>query len=147
MDVSRRTPKPIDQNDQLGLGIHPHPGNISGPSCHAGSGWKKFREKDRFSACDAGHERERYLVAMLGEETNWVRNVKAAGGRARLRHGISEQVILQEVGASQRAPILKAYLQLAPGARPHVPISRDAPVSEFEKIASKYPVFKLDKII
>jgi len=86
-------------------------------------------------------------VAMLGEETNWVRNVKAAGGRARLRHGISEQVILQEVGASQRAPILKAYLQLAPGARPHVPISRDAPVSEFEKIASKYPVFKLDKII
>ena len=86
-------------------------------------------------------------MAMLGEETNWVRNVKAAGGRARLRHGISEQVILQEVDASQRAPILKAYLQLAPGARPHVPISRDAPVSEFEKIASKYPVFKLDKII
>ena len=27
---------------------------------------------------------ERYLVSMLGEETNWVQNVKAAGGRARL---------------------------------------------------------------
>ena len=88
---------------------------------------------------------ERYLVSMLGEETNWVQNVKAAGGRARLRHGISEQVLLEEVDVRQRAPILKAYLQLAPGARPHISISKDAPVSEFEKIASKYPVFRLEK--
>ncbi len=86
---------------------------------------------------------ERYLVSMLGEETNWVRNVRAAGGKARLVHGISEQVLLEEVAASQRAPILKAYLHLAPGARPHIPVSKDAPVSEFEKIASQYPVFKL----
>ncbi len=28
---------------------------------------------------------ERYLVSMLGEEVNWVRNVKAAGGKATLR--------------------------------------------------------------
>ena len=89
---------------------------------------------------------ERYLVAMLGEETNWVLNVKAAGGKARLRHGISEQVLLVEVDVRQRAPILKAYLQLAPGARPHISISKDAPVSEFENITSKYPVFRLETI-
>ena len=89
---------------------------------------------------------ERYLVSMLGEETNWVRNVKAAGGKARLRHGISEQVLLEEVDVRQRAPILKAFLQHAPGARPHISISKDAPVSEFEKIASKYPVFRLETI-
>ena len=89
---------------------------------------------------------ERYLVSMLGADTNWVRNIQAAGGRARLRHGISEQVFLQEVDISQRAPILKAYLQLAPGARPHVSVSKDAPISEFKKIASKYPVFRLDTI-
>ena len=89
---------------------------------------------------------ERYLVAMLGEETNWVQNVKATGGRARLRHGISEEVLLEEVDVKQRAPILKAYLQLAPGARPHIPVSKDAPASEFEKIASKYPVFRLETI-
>ena len=88
---------------------------------------------------------ERYLVSMLGEETNWVRNVKAAGGNARLRHGMSEQVLLEEVDVRQRAPILKAYLQLAPGARPHISVSKDAPVSEFEKIAAKYPVFRLEK--
>ena len=89
---------------------------------------------------------ERYLVAMLGEETNWVQNVKTAGGKARLRHGISEQVLQVEVDVRQRAPILKAYLQLAPGARPHIPISKDAPVSEFEKITSKYPVFRVETI-
>jgi len=90
--------------------------------------------------------RERYLVSMLGEDTNWVRNVRSAGGKARLRHGFSEQVLLEEVDVNQRAPILKAYLQIAPGARPHMAISKDAPVSEFETIASKYPVFKLEKM-
>jgi len=89
---------------------------------------------------------ERYLVSMLGEETNWVRNVKATGGKARLRHGISEQVLLKEVDIQQRAPILKAYLRLAPGARPHIPVSKDAPISEFEKIAAKYPVFRVETI-
>ncbi len=87
---------------------------------------------------------ERYLVSMLGDEANWVRNIRAAGGKARLRHGISERVILKEVEVSQRAPILKAYLQIAPGARPHIPIDKDAPISEFEKIASRYPVFRVE---
>jgi len=90
--------------------------------------------------------RQRYLVSMLGEEANWVRNVQAAGGRARLRHGVSEQVLLKEVDVSQRAPILKAYLQRAPGARPHIPVSKDAPVSEFENIAAQYPVFSVETI-
>ena len=88
---------------------------------------------------------ERYLVSMLGEGTNWVRNVSAAGGRARLVHGISEKVLLQEVDVAQRAPILKAYLAHAPGARPHMPVSQDAPISEFEKVAPKFPVFRLEK--
>jgi hypothetical protein len=89
---------------------------------------------------------ERYLVSMLGQEANWVQNVKAAKGRAKLHHGMNEQVLLEEVDVRQRAPILKAYLQIAPGARPHIPISKDAPVSEFEKIASKFPVFRLERI-
>src|SRR6266498_4766411 len=89
---------------------------------------------------------KRYLVSMLGEETNWVRNVRAAGGKARLRHGIREQVLLEEVDVSQRAPILKVYLRNAPGARPHIPVSKDAPISAFEKIAPKYPVFSVKTI-
>lgn len=89
---------------------------------------------------------ERYLVSMLGEETNWVQNVRAASGKARLVHGINEQVLLEEVDIRQRAPILKAYLQLAPGARPHIPINKDAPISDFEKIVSRYPIFRLQTI-
>ena len=89
---------------------------------------------------------ERYLVSMLGEEINWVQNIKAAKGKAQLQHGISEQVLLKEVDVRQRAPILKAYLKHAPGARPHISVSKDAPISEFEKIASKYPVFRLETI-
>jgi len=89
---------------------------------------------------------ERYLVSMLGEETNWVRNVKAAGGKAMLRHGKTEHILLEEVDVSQRAPILKAYLHLAPGARPHIAVSKDAPISAFETIAPKHPVFRVKAI-
>lgn len=87
---------------------------------------------------------QRYLVSMLGNDANWVRNVKATGGKATLRHGKTEQVILCEVAVKQRAPILKAYLQIAPGARPHVRMDKDAPLAEFEKIAANYPVFRLE---
>lgn len=58
--------------------------------------------------------RERYLVSMLGNNANWVRNLKAADGRAVLRHGRHESVHLEEVDPSVRAPILRRYLQVAP---------------------------------
>ena len=50
-----------------------------------------------FPVVIANHEGERYLVAMLGENANWVRNVRAAGGQAVLRHGRREHVGLEEV--------------------------------------------------
>lgn len=86
---------------------------------------------------------ERYLVSMLGAEASWVRNVRAAGGRATLRHGRTEQVQLEEVAVEQRSPILKAYLQKAPGARPHIPVHMDAPLEDFAAIAGQYPVFRV----
>ncbi|MCP6291665.1 hypothetical protein NL468_28735, partial [Klebsiella pneumoniae] len=86
------------------------------------------------------HDGERYPVSMLGEGTNWVRNVRAAGGRAVLRHGHREDVVLEEVDPGVRAPILKRYLALAPGARAHIPVDRHAPLSQFEEIATRFPV-------
>jgi hypothetical protein len=47
------------------------------------------------------------------------------------------------VGPGARAPILRRYLELAPGARSHIPVDRRAPLSEFESIASRYPVFRI----
>src|ERR1700674_1993215 len=86
---------------------------------------------------------ERYLVSMLGENVSWVQNVRAAGGRAVIRSGGREQVQLEEVSADQRAPILRAYLQRAPGARPHVPVDKDAKLAEFQNVAAAFPVFRV----
>jgi deazaflavin-dependent oxidoreductase (nitroreductase family) len=86
---------------------------------------------------------ERYLVSMLGEKVQWVQNVRASGGRAVLRSAKREQIHLEEVPTADRAPILKAYLQRAPGARPHVPVDKDAPLAEFEQIALAFPVFRI----
>ncbi len=88
-------------------------------------------------------EGERYLVSMLGEDAGWVKNLRAAEGRAVLRHGRSERVRLEDVPVERRAPILRAYLKRAPGARPHVPVHKDAPLAEFEGVAARIPVFRV----
>ena len=86
---------------------------------------------------------ERYLVSMLGEGADWVRNVRASNGQAVLRHGAVEQVRLEEVATWERAAVLRAYLQRAPGARPHFDIGVDAPIEEFARVAPRYPVFRI----
>jgi deazaflavin-dependent oxidoreductase (nitroreductase family) len=86
---------------------------------------------------------QRYLVSMLGDDAQWVRNVRASGGRAVLRSGTREAIRLEEMPVDRRAPILKAYLQVASGARPHVPVDKDAPLAEFQKVAAALPVFRL----
>jgi hypothetical protein len=96
-----------------------------------------------FPAVIADYDNGRYLVSMLGEDTSWVRNVRAAGGRAVLRHGGREPVLLREVEVERRAPILRCYLLRAPGARAHVPVDYRAPVEAFEPIAAQYPVFRV----
>jgi len=84
---------------------------------------------------------ERYLVSMLGSNVAWVRNLRAANGHALLRHGRTERVRLEEIPVGERGPVLKAYLQRAPGARPHIPVDKNAPLEEFEAIAAQFPVF------
>ena len=85
---------------------------------------------------------ERYLVSMLGEG-NWVKNVRAAGGAATIRHGRREEVRLEEVPVDRRAPVLKAYLQRARNARAHLPVDKDAPLTEFEGVSPRCPVFRV----
>lgn len=66
----------------------------------------------------ADHEGDRYVVAMLGEGTNWVANVRAAGGNAVLRHRRHEHVRLEEIDPKRRGRILRRYLQLSPERAP-----------------------------
>ena len=87
-----------------------------------------------------------YLVSMLGNDANWVRNVHAADGRAVIRRKSAREVVLRDVPVSERAPIIRRYLEVAPGGRPHIPVDRAAPLAEFEAIAADYPVFRIDAI-
>jgi deazaflavin-dependent oxidoreductase (nitroreductase family) len=96
-----------------------------------------------FPVAVADYQGGRYLVSMLGNDANWVRNVRAAGGRAVLRRRGREEVRLVEVEPGDRAPILRRYLEVAPGARPHLPVDRHAPLADFERIAGQFPVFQI----
>jgi len=95
-----------------------------------------------FPVVVADYQGERYLVAMLGQKTNWVRNLRA-DGRAVLRRGRREDVSLVEDLSDKRAAILRRYLELAAGARPFFPIDRHAPLKDFERIVDLYPVFRV----
>ncbi len=91
----------------------------------------------------ADHAGSRYLVAMLGERADWVVNVRAAGGRAFLRDGRREPILLEEVDPSERAPILRRHLEVAPAARSFVPVRPDAALEDFERVAAQFPVFRI----
>jgi hypothetical protein len=81
-------------------------------------------------------------VAMLGDKTNWVRNLRA-DNHAVLQRGRRENVSVVEDFSGNRAAILRRYLEISPGARPFFPIDRRAPLGDFERIVEEYPVFRV----
>lgn len=89
----------------------------------------------------------RYLVSMLGHDVGWVRNARAAGGRAAIIRRHREEVVLTEVPVAERAPILRRYLLIAFGARPHMKVRWNSPLREFERVAAEYPVFRVDRAL
>jgi deazaflavin-dependent oxidoreductase (nitroreductase family) len=101
----------------------------------------------RFPVGMADYQGQWYLVSMLGENCNWVRNVRAAGGRVTIRHGHARDCRLVEVPVEERAPILQRYLQKVPGARPHMAVDRNASLAAFEAVAALYPAFRVDTVL
>lgn len=90
------------------------------------------------------YDGHRYLVSMLGPEAEWVRNARAAGGAATIRHRGRRAVRLEEVPVEQRAPILKAYVKRTRIATErHLGLSPDEPVAAFDGIAANHPVFRI----
>jgi F420H(2)-dependent quinone reductase len=89
-------------------------------------------------------EGKEYLVSMLGPESDWVKNVEAAHGSAILRQGLRRRVHLVGVPPQQRGPIIREYVRIARSGRTHFPLSDNAPLSEFEAIADRYPVYRID---
>jgi deazaflavin-dependent oxidoreductase (nitroreductase family) len=101
----------------------------------------------------AEHDGGRYLVALVGE-SEWVRNVRAAGGRVVLaRRRQRRAATLVEVPTQDRAPIIRAYLLRwgrRPGsapvireARDYFGVSSDPTLAEIASVADRYPVFRV----
>jgi deazaflavin-dependent oxidoreductase (nitroreductase family) len=86
----------------------------------------------------------RYLVSMLGPASDWVKNVEAAHGVAAIRQGRRRPVHLVGVPPAERAPILSEYVRVATSGRHHFPVAVGAPLSEFQTIADRYPVYRID---
>ena len=92
------------------------------------------------------HEGSRYLVAPRGN-TQWVRNLRAAGGAGQLRLGRrAEAFRATEIPDDDKPPVLRAYLKrwkwevgvFFDGVGP------DASDGELRRIAPGYPVFRIE---
>ena len=103
---------------------------------------RKTGRKISFPIVIVAYEGDRYLVAMMGDKTNWVRNLRA-DNHAVLLQGKRQNVSLVEDFSDNRAAILRRYLEVGAGARPFFPIDRRAPLSEFERVVDEYPVFRV----
>jgi len=97
----------------------------------------------RFPLGMADWQGQWYLVSMLGEQCNWVQNVRAAGGKAILHGRRSLVCRLVEVPVEERAPILKRYLRKVAGGRPHIQVDPKADLSAFAEVTARYPVFRV----
>ncbi|MGY1712073.1 nitroreductase/quinone reductase family protein [Geodermatophilus sp. SYSU D00758] len=101
----------------------------------------------------AEHDGRGHLVSLTGE-SEWVRNVRAAGGRAVLaRRGRRQPVTLVEVPVPDRAPVIRAYVLRAgrrPGttavrreARAFFGVGPDLADGEIATVADRFPTFRV----
>jgi deazaflavin-dependent oxidoreductase (nitroreductase family) len=87
---------------------------------------------------------ERYLVAPRGE-TDWVRNIRVAGGGELRRGSKAEAISVEEVPDEEKEPILRAYLkkwawetgQFFEG------VKADSPEEDVRRIAPRHPIFRI----
>jgi deazaflavin-dependent oxidoreductase (nitroreductase family) len=98
------------------------------------------------------HRGEDYLVSLAGQ-SQWVRNVRAAGGEATVRRRKRRRVHLEEAAPADRAEIIAEYLRAGKersGAKAHAKQARyyfgldpDPSIADIGAIAEYYPVFRV----
>jgi deazaflavin-dependent oxidoreductase (nitroreductase family) len=91
------------------------------------------------------YEGKRYLVAPRGL-TQWVRNIRAAGGGELLLGNKAQPIKAVEISDQEKIPILRAYLKIW---KVEVGIffqgvSDDSPEEELKRIAPDHPVFRVE---
>jgi hypothetical protein len=97
---------------------------------------------------------DQYLVALAGR-SQWVRNIRAAGGQAWLRRRGRTAVTLEELPVPERAPVLLAYLQRphrddtprtdSAAATHYFGLDHDPDLADLASIADHYPVFRIHR--
>jgi deazaflavin-dependent oxidoreductase (nitroreductase family) len=87
----------------------------------------------------------RYLVAPRGE-TQWVRNLRAAGEGHLLLGGIRLRFTAVEVPEDEREPVLRAYLRRWTWevGKFFDGVKADSPGEELRRIAPDHPVFRVE---
>jgi deazaflavin-dependent oxidoreductase (nitroreductase family) len=103
----------------------------------------------------------RYLVASYGI-VNWVRNLRAAEGRAQLRRGrTTEEITATELPPEQAGPILRFSLQNGPPGiprlivrifrrffvLPYLDVGMDSSDDDFARSARNHPVFRVQPVV
>ncbi len=101
-----------------------------------------------------------YLVASYGV-VNWVRNLRAADGRAELRRGhATENITAVELPAEQAGPVLRFSLHTGPPGiprlivrifrryfvLPYLDVDMDSSDDDFVRSARNHPVFRVQRV-
>ncbi|MEU6696771.1 deazaflavin-dependent nitroreductase [Pseudonocardia sp. NPDC046786] len=86
----------------------------------------------------------RFLISPRGE-TDWVRNLRAAGGHAALRAGTTERIRATELSHDAAVPVLQSYLRELGGMAKVFfdDLTPDSSAAEIAAVAHRYPVFVL----
>jgi deazaflavin-dependent oxidoreductase (nitroreductase family) len=85
----------------------------------------------------------RYLVCARGN-ANWVRNARAVGEITLVRGRQRRRYAVREVEPALRAPVLKTYLDsYATEVQRFFPVPKGSPVTAFESLVPRFPVFEL----
>ncbi len=105
-----------------------HKGRVSGGTRSTAVNWTEL-------------DGQRYLVAPRGE-TQWVRNVRADGGRAVLRRGgTAETVRLEEIPVEGRAAIIKQYVGENKIVKGEFGLEPDDSIEQYNGITANHPTF------
>lgn len=92
------------------------------------------------------HEQALFLVAPRGR-TQWVRNAEARGEVTLRRGRQSSRYRLRSLPDPEKPPILKAYLdRFRREVQRFFPVRAASPVEAFVPLASRYPVFELERM-
>jgi deazaflavin-dependent oxidoreductase (nitroreductase family) len=121
------------------LGIIPGAHLISVPGRKSGV----MRTTPVFVLKQEGH---RWLVAGF-EQSDWVKNLRAAGWCLLIHDRRKERVAVVEVeDEATRALLLQAFVRRAPGGKRVITTKPEASLEEFAAIAPHHPVFRVGEV-